>query len=176
MVTRFIGVLSLLVAVVGYTSAEEPDMPLTRAKVGDWVLFKMDNPQSKMSMRMEVTEVTDKTVTIKSVTTINGMELPVDVKTMDKISKGDPAVEQRNRKEFNYVDTGKGQETLKINGKDYRCDWKSMTTTSTAGGVTVKTESKLWMSKDAPVYGMVRTETKSMGQTYVMELVDSGHK
>jgi hypothetical protein len=51
-----------------------------------------------------------------------------------------------------------------------------MTTTSTAGGVTVKTESKLWMSKDAPVYGMVRTETKSMGQTYVMELVDSGHK
>jgi hypothetical protein len=109
MVTRFIGVLFLLVAVVGYASAEEPDMPLTRAKVGDWVLFKMDNPQSKMSMRMEVTEVTDKTVTIKSVTTINGMELPVDVKTMDKISKGDPAVEQRNRKEFNYVDTGKGR-------------------------------------------------------------------
>jgi hypothetical protein len=172
----FFGVLSLLVAFGGFASADEPDFPLTRAKVGDWVVFKMDSGNAKMRMRQEVTEVTDKTVTIKSIVSYNDVEQPPVIKTEDKISKDDPAVEAKNRKEFKYIDTGKGQETLKINGKDYRCDWKSMTTTATVNGMEITTASTLWMSKDAPVYGLVKTETKSNGSVDVMELIDSGSK
>ncbi len=176
MAKRLLGVLSMFVAFGGLVSAEEPYYPLKKAKVGDWVLMRMDNPQAKMTMRMEVTQTSDRTVTIKTVTTINGMELAPDVRAVDIMSKGDPAVEQKNREQFKYVDTGKGQETLKINGKEYHCDWKSMTTTANVNGAELKTESKLWTSKDAPLYGLVKSETKTMGQTYVMELVDSGSK
>ena len=76
------------------------------------------------------------------------MELPADVKTEDLTKSADPAVIAENVKKFKVVDTGKGTETLKINGKEYRCEWKSMTTTVTANGMEIKTESKLWMSKD----------------------------
>jgi hypothetical protein len=40
----------------------------------------------------------------------------------------------------------------------------------------ITTESKVWTSKDAPVFGLVRTETKVFGQVTVMELTESGSK
>jgi hypothetical protein len=160
----------------GFAAAQEADLPLKRAKVGDYVVFKTESPGVKMTSRQEVTEVTEKTVTIKTVTTVNGMELPVDVKTEDLTKKADPAIEAKNQKENNVVDTGKGEETLKINGKEYKCEWRSMTTTVTANGMEIKSEAKVWISKDAPVYGLVKTESKTFGMVSVTELVESGNK
>jgi hypothetical protein len=50
-----------------------------------------------------------------------------------------------------------------------------MTTTVTQNGMEIVTESKLWMSKDAPVFGMVETETKAFGQVTVEELTEAGN-
>ncbi len=176
MAKHFVSTVLICALVAGFATAQQIDQPLKRAKVGDYVVFKTDSPGVKMTMRQEVTEVTEKTVTIKSVSTVNGMELPADVKTEDLTKSADPAVIAENVKKFKVVDTGKGTETLKINGKEYRCEWKSMTTTVTANGMEIKTESKLWMSKDAPVYGLVKTETKTFGMVTVMELTESGSK
>ena len=74
------------------------------------------------------------------------------------------------------VDTGKGQDNLTINGKDYRCEWTSNTVTVKAGDKEITTESKVWTSKDAPVYGLVKSESKVFGQVTVMELTESGNK
>ena len=102
--------------------AQEAQQPLKKAKVGDYVVFKLDNDLAKVSMRQEVTAVTEKEVTIRSTTTVNGMNLKPAEQTIDITKKSDPTVEAKNRKENKIVDTGKGRETLKINGKDYRCE------------------------------------------------------
>jgi hypothetical protein len=176
MAKRCLGVLSLFLVLAVLAQAQEAEQPLKKAKVGDYVIFKLSSDVAKMSMRQEVTAVTEKEVTIRSTTTVNGMELKATEQTIDISNKADPAVEARNRKDKKIVDTGKGQETLKINGKDYRCEWRSNTTTVTAGGKEITSESKVWTSKDAPVYGLVKTESKVFGQVTVMELTEAGSK
>jgi hypothetical protein len=175
MLKRSLFSVSLFAAAVACVCAQDADQPLKRAKVGDYVVHKMSGVGVTGTMKQEVTAVTDKEVTIRFTTTINGMEQKATEQKIDLTQKADPAVEAANRKKFNIVDTGKGQEILKINGKDYKCDWKSMTTTVTQNGMEIVTESKLWMSKDAPVFGMVKTETKTFGQTTVVELAEAGN-
>jgi hypothetical protein len=176
MAKRFVAALSVCLAVAVWAAAQEAEQPLKRAKVGDYVVFKMDNAQAKMTMRQEVTAVTDKEVTIRSTTTINGMELKASDQTIDFTKKADPAVEAKNRKDNNVVETGKGQETLKINGKEYKCAWTSNTVTVKNGNMEFITESKVWTSQDAPLYGLVKTVSKVLGQVAVMELTEAGNK
>jgi hypothetical protein len=127
-------------------------------------------------MRQEVTAVTDKTVTIKTTSKTNGFELPASEQTVDIATKYDPAVEAKNRKDNRIVDTGNGEETLKINGKEYKCKWRMNKASVSQGGVNIDTESKVWLSDDAPVYGLVKTETQVFGQATVMELSEAGSK
>ena len=172
---RFTAVFTLFLAVTVVVWAQEADQPLKRAKVGDYVIFKMEGPV-KGTMKQEVTAVSEKEVTVKTITTINGMELKPSEQTIDLTKKADPSVEEKNKKKFRIVETGKGQETLRIGGKDYKCDWRSMTTTVTQNGMDIVTEAKVWISKDAPVYGMVKTENKTFGMLTVTELIEAGKK
>jgi len=176
MAKRWLISLFLFVAGTLFVSAQEAEQPLKRAKVGDYAVFKTTGAGVTGTSKQEVIAVTEKEVTIRFTSTINGMELPTTEQKIDLTQKADPAVEAENRKKFKIVDTGKGQVTLKIDGKDYKCDWRSMTTTATVNGMDYVTESKLWMSKDAPVFGMIKSETKSFGQTTVVELTESGSK
>ena len=173
--------LFLAFFLVGNVSAQEvkdakPPAPLSRAKVGDYVVFKLVGPQVQGTMRQEVVGVTDKNVTIKTTSTTNGFTLPSSEQTVDIAVSYDPAIEAKNRKDNQIIDTGKGTENLTINGKAYKCDWRSNSSTTNQGGVTIVNESKVWTSADAPVYGLVKTETKVFGQTTVMELTEAGSK
>ena len=49
--------------------------------------------------------------------------------------KPNPAQEAKNRKASKFVDTGKGEQTLRINGKFYKCTWSSNSTTIDTGGM-----------------------------------------
>jgi hypothetical protein len=176
MTKRFVGVVFLVMVVAAYASAQDVKQPLRNAKVGDYVVFKLSSPQVQGTMRQEVVAVTDKNVTIKTTSTTNGFTLPASEQTVDIETKSDPAVEARNRQEMKIVDTGNGQETLSINGRAYKCDWRANTSTVSQGGMDIVSESKVWLSNDAPVYGLVKTETKVFGQTTVMELTEAGSK
>ena len=176
MAKRFRAVLFLVLVVAGHASAQEAKEPLRKAKVGDYVVFKLNGPGVQGTMRQEVTAVTAKNVTIKTTSTTSGFALPPSQQTVDIATRYDPAVEARNRKVQKFVDTGHGEETLSINGKAYQCDWRSNTTTATQGGMEIVSESKVWISADAPVYGLVRTYTKVFGQTTVIELTEAGSK
>ena len=174
-------VLCLGLFSVGHVFAQEandakPPAPLSRAKVGDYVVFKLVGPQVQGTMRQEVVAVTDKNVTIKTTSTTNGFTLPASEQTVDIKVNYFPAVEAKNRKDNQIVDTGAGTETLTINGKAYKCDWRSNSSTTDQGGVKIVSESKVWTSADAPVYGLVKTETKVFGQTTIMELSEAGAK
>ena len=105
---------------------------LKKAKVGDYVVFKMIG--SVGTMTQEVVAVTDKDVTIRFTSIFNGLAQKPTEQTFSKIQKADPAQKAKNLK---IVDTGMGQETLKIGGKDYRCDWRSNKITATAGDMVI---------------------------------------
>jgi hypothetical protein len=176
MTKRFVVSLILFITVAICVSAQEAEQPLKRAKVGDYAVFKMSGAGVNGTSKQEVTAVTDKEVTIRFTSTVNGIEQKPTEQKIDFTKKADPAVEAANRKKFKIVDTGKGQETLKIDGKDYQCDWRSSMATATQNGMDIVTESKLWMSKDAPVFGLVKTESKTFGQVTVVELTEAGSK
>jgi hypothetical protein len=164
--------LLLLLVVAGYAMAQEVDAPLKKAKVGDYVVFKMSGPVPG-TMRQEVTAVSDKEVTIKTTSTINGMALPAEEKAFPITSKPDAA---SLNKDVKIVAESMGQETLKINGKEYKCKWRAVTTVAKAGGMEVKSEGKVWISMDAPVFGMVKTESKTFGMVTVVELAEVGNR
>ena len=129
-----------------------------------------------MTMRMEVIAVTDKEVTIKFTTYFKGVEPKVSEQKVDITKKYDPAGVAKNPNITKVEDTGKGQETLKIDGKEYKCDWRANRVTAKVGDMEIVSESKVWLSKDAPVYGLVKTETKTLGQNSIMVLTEAGSK
>jgi hypothetical protein len=167
---RFVSSL-VLFSVAGLALAQEADVPLKRAKVGDYIVYKMIGSVLG-TMRQEVLAVTDKDVTIKSVTTINGMTLPADVKAYPINSKSDPA---SLNKDVKIIAESAGTETLKIGGKEYRCTWRAVTTSAKVADMEVKSEAKVWISKDAPVFGMVKTVSTTFGTTTTVDLSEVGN-
>ena len=102
----------------GIAGAQEGDQqPLERAKVGDYVVFKMIGSVPG-TITQEVVAVTDKDVTIRFTSVFNGLAQKPTEQTFPKTQKADPAQKAKNLK---IVEAGTGQETLKIGGKDYRC-------------------------------------------------------
>ncbi|QVL33303.1 hypothetical protein KIH39_05145 [Telmatocola sphagniphila] len=166
----------LFITIAGPALAQEVVPPLKKAKIGDYVIFKMDSAGAKMSMRQEVTAVTDQEVTVTTTTTINGMQQK-DLEQKFKLNeKYDPSAMAKNQKDAKIEATGKGEETLKIDGKSYKCSWQGNKVTVKNGDMEIVSESKVWISKDAPVFGLVKTETKVFGQTSTLILVESGSK
>jgi hypothetical protein len=161
---------ALLIGVAGWAFAQEAELPLKRAKVGDYVVYKMTGSAAG-TMRQEVVAVSDKDVTVKTVSTIAGMTLPADVKVFPLTSQPDP---NAGNKDVKIIAESAGTETLKIGGKDYRCTWRAVTVLANAAGMEVKSESKVWISKDAPVFGMVKTVSTTFGTTTTVELSEAG--
>ena len=160
----------VLLSVAGLTLAQDADVSLKRAKVGDYVVYKMTGPVAG-SMRQEVVAVSEKEVTVKTVTTINGMTLPADVKSFPITSKADPGA---GNKDVKIVAESMGTETLKLAGKEYRCTWRAVTTVAKVADMEIKSEAKVWISKDAPVFGMVKTVSTTSGMTTAVELSEAG--
>ncbi len=160
----------VLLGIAGMTWAQDADLPLKRAKIGDYVVFKMTGPVTG-TMRQEVVAVSEKDVTVKTITTLNGMTLPADVKAYPINNKYDPT---NGNKDVKIVAESSGEETLKIGGKEYRCTWRAVTTSAKVADMEVKSEGKVWISKDAPVFGMVKTVSTTLGMTTAVELSEVG--
>jgi hypothetical protein len=127
-------------------------------------------------MRQEVVAIKGKEVTVRFTSTVNGQDLPVTEQTFDLSKKVDPNVGVDKADNLKIKETGVGKETLKVNSKDYVCDWRANHIIATANGQEFVSESKVWISKDAPLFGMVKTETRAFGMLTVMELTESGTK
>jgi hypothetical protein len=166
---RFVFSLVLL-NIAGLTWSHDADPPLKSAKVGDYVVYKMAGSATG-SMRQEVVAVSEKEVTVKTVTTVNGITLPADTKAHPINSRPDPAA---GNKDVKIVDEKAGTETLKIGGKEYRCTTRAVTTVAKVAGMEVKSEAKVWISNDAPVFGMVKTVSTTLGTTTTVELAEAG--
>jgi predicted NodU family carbamoyl transferase len=159
------------------------DNPLKRAKVGEWVEFVTTSTTmgSKMDMKMKQTVVAkdDISVTLRTLTTMMGKELPPQD---TKIMLNQPY--QPYTQGFSdavVTPLGEGNETISVGGKSYACRWAKVNVVANTPAA-VKSTSKVWSSKDVPVSGLVKMESETvmtvggntMNTTMTMQLTGSG--
>jgi hypothetical protein len=125
--------LVLLLAVASL--AEDAKNPLERAKVGQWVRYKMAND---MAMKQSVAKVEGGRVTIKNDMWVKGRALPAQETTVDAKPKRPEGDKKNDAKSENV--------TLEINGHKLACR------------LITNANVHVWVSDEVPITGIVRQE------------------
>ncbi len=167
----------------------EPVNPFAKAKVGDWVEYRMiigglpggngGVPANlpEMKARIVVTAMTEKEATLEFQVVVGGVgggavnnnqKMVIDLtKPFDPVSFLDVGNKGKAKSERK----AEGREKITIGDKKYECAW--ITVKSGDPGLE---DVKIWHSKDVPLVGLVRLEGKSAGLIVTMELTGSGRK
>jgi hypothetical protein len=177
---------AVLVCLVPALQAADDENPFKKAKVGDWAEYKMSSPQGiEGKLKMTVKAKNDKEATIENKMTISVMgnerEMPVQQQKIDLTQAYDYTKLNSMGKLPKGVDAkvekaGDGKEKITIGGKSYDSNWMKLKTTNKFGDMTIESEIKVWMSKTAPLSGMVKMEVTSQFLNMTMELTGSGSK
>lgn len=123
---------------------EFADQPLRRAKVGDYTVFKMSGMMPG-TLTVEVIGATDSNVTIRMAAVVNGITQKPMEETVPRTLKQEQVL-------GGMPVHKSGQEILRVNGKEYRCDWKSYRERCEISGRETGAELKVWTSVDAPLF------------------------
>lgn len=150
--TMTLGLLAILLA-LPLAAPAAGDNPLKEAKPGQWVLYRT---MGGMQQKQTVVKVEPDAVTIRVEMIMNG-------RTMNTAENRIPLSGGMAQAPTNAPDVKQGSSTVTVKGQNIEC----MTFEGKAQGQTFKT----YISRDIPVYGMVRSE---MGGQVIMELVDWG--
>jgi hypothetical protein len=177
---RSILVGTLLLLLVPISRGAEEENPLRKAKVGDWVEYRMTGKDTEGTTKMTIVTKTDKEVTYEIESTFSFMgnkQSAVQRQTVD-LTKPWDMISARNIKENNVQleKISEGRESLEAGGKKYETKWKKLKSTTTTSGFTVVVEHKMWFSPEVPVTGMVRLDTTTGDSATKIEVVASGHK
>ena len=130
--------------------------------------------------RKTVTAKSDKEVTIKTIMTLNGAE---SLPTEEKIDLTKPYEPTKllglKESEAKIEKVSEGNEKVKIGTKEYDCTLIKLKTKNNVGGKETTSDVQLWISKDAPLGGMVKLEV--LGERGVpantwLEFKESGSK
>lgn len=174
--------MTLAVAVLSLAAFAEDENPYKAAKIGDWAEYKSSTDANgfKMESKMKqtVTAKSDKEVTVSIEMDMAGQKHTQETK-IDLTKAYDPAAAgtQPGAKAPKITKGKEGDETLTVGGKEYKSHWVESKMTIDMGGQSIESESKSWVSKDVPLGGLVKSETKmSTGIKVTMELTGSGSK
>ncbi len=174
-----IGVLCL-VTQVGCN--EDDQNPFQKAAIGDWATYKCKTEAGtfKVEMRLKSTVIAkdEKDVTVKQVMMINGNEASSGetkydfTKPLDFVKGTNLAM--KDITELKKVNDGK--ETITIGTSKYDCKWQAFKLIFKAPSMKGVQDGQLnsWTCYDAPLGGLVKMETTSVGSTTTMVLEESG--
>ena len=157
-----VGFLASLV--VPCAMAADTDNPFKKAKAGDWAEYRMTAPNYEGKTKMTIVTASDKEVVyqVEAAFTAFGQTqtAPVQKITVD-LSQPYDAISAANMKQMGVTmeKVAEGTEKLKVGDKELDTKWTKSKYTSTAGGVTVVSEYKMWFCKDVPVSGLVRMDS-----------------
>src|SRR5262249_11191980 len=157
------------------------DNPFAKAKVGEWVEYRMTGPGMEGKTKMTIVAKGDREVTYEVAATFSavGQEMvaPIQRMTVD-LTKPYDAISAANLKRTGTkIETeAEGAEKLKAGGKEFDTKWTKMKCTTTQNGVTIVSDFKFWFCQDVPGWGLVRMETSAGTFTTKLELIGSGSK
>jgi len=178
---RFILAATLLIGLAPSALLAGDDNPFAKAKVGDWVEYRMTGPGMEGKTKMTIVAKGDKEVTYEVAATFSvmGQEMvaPIQKMTVD-LTKPYDAISAANLKRTGTkIETeAEGAEKLKVGGKEFDTKWSKLKCTTTQNGVTIVSDFKFWFCQDVPVSGLVRMETSTGTFTTKLELIGSGSK
>jgi hypothetical protein len=173
--------LTLLVCFLPTAQGADDENPYRKSKVGDWVEYKMTGTNVEGKTKMTIVAKDDKELTYEVAGTFSFMGnqtvAPIQTLKIDLTKSYDPIVSANMKANGATLEkAGEGKEKLKVGDKEYDTKWTRSKITTTAGGVTVVTDTKFWFCKDVPLSGMVKMESTVMNFTTLLELVGSGSK
>jgi hypothetical protein len=168
--------------VVEQAKTAASDNPLKKAKVGDYIKFRMITEtmgtKTQMEMKHTVIAKDETSVTLRTETTAMGMKMPPQD---SKIMLNQP-YEPYKQGFTDAVVTplGEGSETINVNGKSYNCRWGKVKVVSSKPN-PVEAVTTVWSSPDVPVNGVVKMVTtstmnfngNSMSTKMTMELIEA---
>jgi hypothetical protein len=174
-------VVALLACSLHAAQVSEKENPFKKAKVGDWIEYRMTGPNMEGKTKMTITSKDDKEVAydIESKVSFNGKEVtgPVQKQKIDLTKSYDPVVAANLKaKNATLEKEGEGNEKIKVGNKEYETKWTKLKSTTTFNNVTVVSDYKMWFSKDVPLSGMVKMETTVSNIATKVELVGFGSK
>jgi hypothetical protein len=171
-IRSIIASLALLSVPLLARTAENDDFnPYKNTKVGDTVTYKLNVKVGNGvtipgTMTQTVIAKTDKEATLKVASSVNGMDLPAGPPQIVDLTKPyDPTKGMPPGFEGTVKKTKDGKEKVKVLGKDYDSNWASYDLDGKIGAIDVKTNIKVWFSKDITL-GLARLEmtTEMKGQ------------
>jgi hypothetical protein len=169
--------LCALALLGGLAAAQDKTHPFAKAKVGDWVGYKVETggQSADITIKQTVTARDAEVVTLKVEMTMGGKPLQATDQHVSLREPFDPVRMLQSAAVKSQVSKlGEGEETLTVAGKKYKCTWVKNKVATEFNGRTLETNSKMWVSKDAPLGGLVRAETETAGATTVIELTSVG--
>jgi hypothetical protein len=126
-------------------------------------------------------EKTDKEAKLKVVQTVNGMDSPPQIQTIDLTKPYDPTKGMGLPPGFEGTvkKLKDGTEKVKVAGKDYDTTWASYEVTGKIAGMDAKASIKKWTTKEIPL-GLAKLEmTAEIGSQkmeVLMEAAEFGNK
>jgi hypothetical protein len=173
--------LALLLCLVATALPAAEDNPFKKAKVGDWVEYKMTSATVGGTTKMTIVAADDKEVIyeVTSTFTYMGQESagPVQKLKVDLTKSYDPIIAANLKRTGTKIEkVGEGTETIKVGGKRFKTKWTKLKSTTVVNDVTVVSEFHSWYSKDVPLSGLVRMDTTTGMMTMRLELIGSGRK
>lgn len=186
MLLRLFACVSIFALTAPGMRAADDDNPFKRAKVGDYAKYdtvvKTGNNEVKLLRTQSVTATGEKEVTLKTITELNGKEVPTKKgeQKIDLTKPFDPGTTGESgapTSAFKWEKVKDGKEKLKIGGKEYECTWTSYKPVAQAG-LAAEGELKVWLSKDVP-FVVKRALNLKIGNSelvYLTELTEFGNK
>ncbi len=163
--------------------AGEPNR-FKKVKVGDWVEYKSMLVDDSGKIKITVADKGDNEVTLRTVATDkDGKAKPAKVRKIDLTKSLDLADTDILPKGPNTVKIENGRSgaaTLQSGGKSYKCTWKEFKVTNKRKNRESVSDVKIWISEDAPFYGLVRMESVAKLDDFTVkasvELIGFGSK
>lgn len=162
----------------------EAENPYKRVKVGEYATYKITAKIAGMALEgtvtQKVTAKTDKEVTVKVTSMMNGMEAPAQEHKIDLTKPYDPVnATLPADAEAKIEKLKEGKEKVKAGGKEYETTWESYKIKAKAAGQDIESEAKAWQSKDLPLQLVkmeMTMEIAGMKIDIEMELTETGSK
>lgn len=178
MIIRCLAVLAF--TMTGMAQADDATVgnPLTDAKVGDWVRYKLVNDQlaDAITITQRVTKKDKDNVTIEVVTKFGDTEGKA---VEQKLSLAEPfepikLYEKMTGNKSEVAFEKNGAEEIIVKGKKYDTKWQEFKITTKMADNPIVSPLKIWTSKSVPIMGIVKIQTDFAGVNVRLEVEDFG--